>query len=301
MTSGDDSMSDDARIATARDQDLGRFNDVDVVRVRAYAPLAIAMAGSFGSFIPGAIATAYVSLVWTLERHGDFSLSNGGGSLEDYFNELLGLSPEQRKKEEAEDALRDAVENAQDRARERERAWDEARHRLGGVTLTGAQWDGVLAALSDEATRAAIEDALTRQYEGDRARAKKATTDALELAQIAQRVKNGTATEADERRATEITTANPDAATALKVATENFEKQGLTPTGQIDSEQVARSSAWRATSAIERSSLIAARADLNAEPLTPIYSSAAQSGGASTAPATPPAPALGMNASLDMG
>ncbi|GAD50993.1 hypothetical protein NT2_13_00800 [Caenibius tardaugens NBRC 16725] len=134
------SATEDAQIAAARDEDIDRFDDSTVVRVRTYDPITVAMAGSFGSFIPGAIATAYASLVWTLELHGDFSISNGGGTLQDYFEELVEGSPEQKKAQEQDDALRDAMDDAQE-VREREREeWERTEHSLGGVTMTGAEW-----------------------------------------------------------------------------------------------------------------------------------------------------------------
>lgn len=198
----------------------------------------------------------------------------------------------------------------------RERAWDQSRVNVGGVELSGEEWDRALENLSDEKTRQEIEDDLTEEYGGDRRRAKKALADAMELAKIAARVKNGTATAADTQRAADINRNNPDAGDAIKQAADRTE--GFKPAARAveNSRLEAQASGQRESSANERSNLIASQTDFNAKPITAIYNTAAQGKPETTEPVAPkiesgnevvmaaassPRTTPAMNANLDMG
>jgi hypothetical protein len=140
---GPTKLTEDQKIAAAKDEDLDKFNDEDVVRVRAYDPMMLVVAGSFGSSIPGAVANTHANLIWTVERQGQYSISNGGGSLESYFREQFDMPEAGKSDKDDDDGWDQYAEIAEERHErmERERkAWEESSHSYAGVEMTGAEW-----------------------------------------------------------------------------------------------------------------------------------------------------------------
>lgn len=238
--------------------------------------------------------------------------AGGGNTVVNGIQYVNGKPVNDASEDEGVEMLSEAGEHAE---RERERLWDQSQVNVGGIEMSGEEWDKVLEALSDEEKRQEIEDELTEEYGGDRKRAKKAITDALELARIAEKIKNGTATAADRQRAIDIKTNNPDATGALKVAADRSDGERAAPAAVAENRLTAQISGQRLDSTTERGSLIAAGTDFNANPITPIYNASAQGIKPDSAPdphtpsparqaalaaATPP-PAQGMSSNLDMG
>lgn len=130
-----------------------------------------------------------------------------------------GRTREQRQKDAADEAqsyLASFI--AQEERRRREEAWDASRVAIGGVAMSGEEWDAAYEFLSDPKMRERLVQSMTRTKGWSKDRAEKAADDALTLAQIAQKKKDGTITAADETKATEITRRNPDAAEMVKEA-----------------------------------------------------------------------------------
>lgn len=97
---------------------------------------------AFDLAVRGAVSAKFGVQIQNRQFHDEFSMTGGGGTLQEYFEEMFEGSPEEKKKKENEEALRDAVENVQERQREeREREeWGRTRHSYAGVTRTGAEW-----------------------------------------------------------------------------------------------------------------------------------------------------------------
>lgn len=214
--------------------------------------------------------------------------------------------------DEGVEMLSEAGEQAE---RERERLWDQSQVNVGGIEMSGEEWDKVLEVLSDQEKRQEIEDELTEEYGGDRKRAKKATTDALELARLAKKRENGTSTAADKQREDEIVRNNPDVGDAAKIASGQFSQFSSKPAHSADARLQAQSTGQKSVSIASGDDLIASRANFNAEPITPIYNASAQGIPPASEPVSPaadpakrielaaatPPPAQGMSSNLDMG
>ncbi len=127
-------------------------------------------------------------------------------------------SREAREKAKVDAALDYLADIVEDEKRRHGEEWDRSRVTVGNVAMSGEEWDGAYELLSDPAQRQKLIDRMTRTKGWSQDRAEKAADDALTLAQIAQREKDGTITPADKSNADEITRRNPDAAETLKEA-----------------------------------------------------------------------------------
>jgi hypothetical protein len=208
----------------------------------------------------------------------------------------------------------EGVEMLSEAGEQAEREWDRSRVNVGGIEMSGEEWDKALEVLSDEEKRQKVEDELTEEYGGDRKRAKKATTDALELARLAKKRENGTSTAADKQREDEIVRNNPDVGDAAKIASGQLGGFTPKPAQSVDVSLQAQSTGHRSTSIAHGSDLIASQA-INADPITPIYNASAQGVAPASEPVSPaadpakrvelaaatPPPAQGMSSNLDMG
>jgi hypothetical protein len=109
---------------------------------------------------------------------------------------------------------------------QREREWDQSRVAVGGIAMSGEEWDSAYELLSDPKMRDRLIQSMKRRKGWSPDRAEKAADDALTLAQIAQRKKDGTITPADEAKAGEITRRNPDAVEMVREAARMKEDRG---------------------------------------------------------------------------
>lgn len=170
---------------------------------------------------------------------------------EDRLAEDLRRTERRREKEEkAQDDFESSVERM-----ERQQKWERQVQSIGGVEMTGAEWDEALETVSDPVKKQKLLSHLMRKNGWSKERAEKAVNGAEELALIAQKEKDGTITAADRERANEITRTNPDAAVALKAAS----KRDFMNEQSLGAERQARDASWDGSS--ERS---AAQLDNNA-------------------------------------
>jgi len=180
---------------------------------------AYAVAAEFGAaaFPPNMPAW----LCESLERNATLARQAEGS--ERFFNPATidaadPKSREQREKEANERATETITAIVADERRRQEAEWDRSHVAIGGIELTGEEWDQAYELLFDPAQRQKLIDRMTRTKGWSKDRADKAANDALTLAQIAQREKDGTITSADRTRAEGITRRNPDAAEMVKEA-----------------------------------------------------------------------------------
>lgn len=139
-------LTEDQNIEAASDQELDSFNADDVIRLRNYDIATLSSAASFGAIVPAALESARSILLWTIERHGEFSLTNGGGTLENYFKELMGLGKDGDNSQDGEDdALEEwsgYIERAQEREREKRQMQDDLRSTRSEAEIDAMAWVG---------------------------------------------------------------------------------------------------------------------------------------------------------------
>lgn len=133
-------LTEDARIEAARDEDLGGFDDDDILRVRNYDTVTQIMAASLGATVPGALDGARATMLLTMERHGLFSLSNGGGTLEDYFREMFAIPADKQGQDGDDETGWEGYVEIAERRREERREWEASHHEFAGVEMTGQEW-----------------------------------------------------------------------------------------------------------------------------------------------------------------
>ncbi len=175
-------------------------------------------------------------------------------------------SRQAREKAKADAALNYIADIVEDDKRRREEEWDRSRITIGSVAMSGEEWDGAYELLSDPAQRQKIIDRMTRTKGWSQDRAAKAADDALTLAQIAQREKDGTITSADKANGNEITRRNPDAVVMVKEAARMKSERGFDTS--LDNRQLEQS-AFMATS-----SAAIGTADIAATPTDPAFAAA---------------------------
>lgn len=142
------------------------------------------MAASLGSTISGAVQMTHAALIWTMERHGDFSLSNGGGPLDEYFRERFD-GPAAGESEDYEDELLSQYAEAAERRREDRERWQNDRHTLGHVTMTGKEWEAFADELkSDTPLRRWLLQEIMRRENKTEAEAKKQADEIALLARM---------------------------------------------------------------------------------------------------------------------
>lgn len=95
---------------------------------------------AFDLAVRGAISAKFAVQIQNKQFHDEFSMTGGDGSLQKYFEELFEGSPEEKKKQENEEALREAFENIEDRKREERAEWSRTRHSYAGIEMTGEEW-----------------------------------------------------------------------------------------------------------------------------------------------------------------
>lgn len=128
---------------------------------------------------------------------------------------------------EDDDNLSQLAQIVQQEWQQRERDWDRSRVEIGNMAMSGEDWDAAYEFLSDPKMRDSLIDRMTRTKGWTKDRAEKAADDALTLAQIAQRKKDGTSTATDHDKAEEITRRNPDAVEMVKQAAQEKLERGL--------------------------------------------------------------------------
>lgn len=174
------------------------------------------MASSFNDFAsPTGFSLANHNKIRNADKYADYSISQGGGRV----TEVNGIAYVNGKAIDDDEENDEALESFKDQVDElNEKLWDQKSVTIGGVSMSGEEWDQVHEALTNPVKRRQIQEALMREKGWDEKRSKKAIDDALILAQIAQEEKNGTITPARRAQADQIARDNPDAVTALKTA-----------------------------------------------------------------------------------
>lgn len=143
-------------------------------------------------------------------------------------NRLInGKTIQEREREKDEETRLYVASIIEEDRRERERVWDNSQVKIGTVAMSGEEWDGALELLSDPRLRDQLIQNMTRKKGWTQGRAEKAADDALILARLAQKEKDGTMTAADEAKADDITRRNPDAAVMVKEAARTHQELGI--------------------------------------------------------------------------
>ncbi len=166
------------------------------------------------SFVDAPVLGANNELVVQQNKYGEHSMNNGGGAI----REVNGITLKDLEEQEEEEKVGQAFDTVEEVRRKNEELWDKSNHTIGNIEMSGEEWDEAYENLSDPDKRAQIKQALMKKKGWSEERAKKATEDALRLAQIAQKEKDGTITAADKAEAEQIARDNPDAAVAVKLA-----------------------------------------------------------------------------------
>lgn len=144
---------------------------------------------------------------------------------------VASISREERQRREDEKNTEYlGVVMAQEERRRRE--WEQSQITIGGVAMSGEEWDDAYQLLSDPRLRDQLVQNVMRKKGWSQDRAEKAADDALTLAQIAQKEKDGTMTSADRARADDTARRNPDAAVMAKEAAEFSHSRGLEVEGR---------------------------------------------------------------------
>jgi len=139
-------QDEDTQIAQSRDENLDGFDADNVIRVRNYDAVTLAMAGSFGSVIPGVVEAARFNLVWNTERNGEASISNGGGPLDEYFREMFdgpALGEDRDDKDDGWDQYVEVAEQRRERETRLREEWAGTSSELAGVEMNGEDWEGL--------------------------------------------------------------------------------------------------------------------------------------------------------------
>jgi len=139
-------QDEDPQIAQSRDENLDGFDADNVIRVRNYDAVTLAMAGSFGSVIPGVVEAARFNLVWNTERNGEASISNGGGPLDEYFREMFdgpALGEDRDDKDDGWDQYVEVAEQRREREARLREEWAGTSSELAGVEMNGEEWEGL--------------------------------------------------------------------------------------------------------------------------------------------------------------
>jgi hypothetical protein len=143
-------------------------------------------------------------------------------------NRLIdGKTLQERERDKDEETRLYVASIIEEDRRERERVWDNSQVKIGTVAMSGEEWDGALELLSDPRLRDQLIQTMTRKKGWTQDRAEKAADDALILARLAQKEKDGTMTAADRAQADDITRRNPDAAVMVKEAARVNQERGM--------------------------------------------------------------------------
>lgn len=268
---------------------------------------ALLMASVFGStpVIKGFEERFGSEMVWTNQLAGEKSIGSG-------FGGAMGQKGSDEHREQVEEENQEGWEHVsshlqQAREQERERSenyskWLDEEHDYAGQKMDGKDWENLIKWLDDPANEEEWEDAMMAKTGQSRAEVKETRGKMRRYTSLMQKIADGTAT-AEEKAEFDKLGKDKDIRTGIEVAKERADhltsesENALNAQSEVDKEQNRSAT----------TSLVVAKADLDAEPITPKYNAA--SSGAPVpdtklqfAAAQPvKAPVAGLSADLDMG
>lgn len=251
------------------------------------------------SFAEGPTLGAHTDAIARHGKFGDFSSNNGGGP----NDTLNGVTRKELREDEEEQEIEElGAQLAEQREQEHER-WLAEKHTYAGATLTGEEWEAMSDWFKDDKNVASWEKAMMAQTGMSLTEVRQTGGKMKRFYELMDKDAAGTLT-AQEK--SEFTTLNNDKDVQKGVSVQES-MMGFDRKPASTAEATSTTTELQAEATTSQSSLIAARADLNAQPLKPTFNPVAKGdepkADIATAPTQSPASVkvAAMTADLDMG